>query len=198
MIGRACLAAAVLAAAGCALMTPADVATRKEVLGVVPRDVPQGHARAVTLLVFAPDTAPVYDTTQMAYAERALQIQYFAKNAWGEKPSRMLQDLLVGALEATHAFTAVVKPPHSEAYTHALKSEIVDFHQDFTGPAPMMRIAVRLTLVSERAEKVVATKDLQVSQPMREKSPEAGVEAANVAAQKVARDAAAFVLKKTG
>jgi cholesterol transport system auxiliary component len=196
MIARAMALAALVAAAGCALMTPADVATRKELLSALPAEVPQGRARPVTLLVFPPDSAPVYDTTQMAYARQAQQIEYFARNAWSEKPSRMMHDLLVRTLEATHAFQAVVKPPHTEAYTHAVKSEIIDFHQDFTAEPAVMRIAMRFTLVSERSEKVVATKELQVAQPMREKSPEAGVEAASAAAQKLLRDAAAFVLEK--
>ena len=197
MIGRAVAAAALFAVAGCALMTPADVATRKEVLDAIPADVPQGRARGATLLVFPPDAAPGYDTSRMAYVERPQQVDYYAKTEWAEKPSRMMQDLLMRTLEATHGFSAVVKPPYAEAYTHALKSEIVEFHQDFTAAAPVMRVAVRVTLVSARSDKPIATKDVRVAQPMREKSPQAGVEAANAAARKALHDIAAFVLEKT-
>ena len=196
MIGRALALAALAVAAGCALMTPADVATHKEVLTAMPADVPHPPQRKTTLLVFPPDAKPVYDTTQMAYVQRPLQVDYFAKNEWGEKPSRMIQDLLVRTLESTHAFAAVVKPPHTEPYAYALKSEIVTFHQDFTVEPAVMRIAMRFALVSERADKVIATKDVEVAQPLAEKSPYAGVQAANAAAQKLLREVAAFVLEK--
>ena len=165
-------------------------------LTAVPADVPHPPQRKTTLLVFPPDAKPVYDTTQMAYVQRPLQVDYFAKNEWGEKPSRMIQDLLVRTLESTHAFAAVVKPPHTEPYAYALKSEIVTFHQDFTVEPAVMRIAMRFALVSERADKVIATKDVEVAQPLAEKSPYAGVQAANAAAQKLLREVAAFVLEK--
>ena len=187
-----------LAAAGCALMTPADVATKKEVLSAVPTDLPHARARAATLLVFPPDAKPVYDTTQMAYTTRAFQVDYFAKNEWGEKPSRMMQDLLVRTLEGTHSFTAVVKPPHTEPYTYALKSEIVEFHQDFTTEPAVMRIAMRFELVSEHADRVIGTRNVEIRQPMRDKTPYAGVQAANEAAAKLLREVAGFVLEKAG
>ena len=198
MIGRRIAVAALLAAAGCALMTPADVATRKEVLTAVPADVPHPAQRKATLLVFPPDAKPVYDTTQMAYVQRPLQVDYFAKNEWGEKPSRMMQDLLVRTLESTHAFAAVAKPPHTEAFAYALKSEIVTFHQDFTVEPAVMRIAMRFTLVNARADKVIATKEVEAAEPLREKSPYAGVQAANRAAEKLLREVTAFVVEKAG
>ncbi len=189
------LAAAV---ASCGLLKPADVATKKEVLSAVPTDLPHGRARPATLLVFPPDAKPIYDTTQMAYMTRPFQVDYFAKNEWGEKPSRMMQELLVRTLESTRSFTAVVKPPHTEPYTYALKSEIVAFHQDFTTEPPVMRIAMRFELVSEKSDRVLATKELDVRQPMQEKTPYAGVVAANQASAKLLREVAGFVLEKAG
>ena len=125
-------------------------------------------------------------------------MDYFAKNEWGEKPSRMMQELLVRTLESTHSFTAVVKPPHTEPYTYALKSEIVEFHQDFTAEPAVMRIAMRFELVSEHADRVIATRNVEVRQPMRDKTPYAGVQAANEAAAKLLREVAGFVLEKAG
>ena len=88
--GRSLLIALCIAtSSSCALLAPANVETRKEMLTKIPVDLPEGKTHQATLLVFPPETSTVYDTTQMAYEIKPYEIAYFSRTEWGEKPSEM-------------------------------------------------------------------------------------------------------------
>ena len=181
--------------AGCAL-APAEPASSSFLLDQLPRDVPQRARSATTLLVFAPDARPSIDTTQMAYTLRAHHQAYFAHNQWAEAPPRMLQPLLVRTLEATGAFSAVVGPPHRTTSTLGLRTEILDLVQDFSREPPVLRLVLRVRLSDEAANRVLGTREIRIDEPMAQKSPAAGVQAANEAVAKALHELAGFVLEK--
>lgn len=196
---RAALAAlAVAAAAGCALLSPpADSDVTTAMLDKMPGEVPRGEPGAASVLVLPPETRPVYDTTQMAYTVRLHEVAYFAHHRWGETPSKMLQALLVKTLEATGHFDAVLTPPYAGRYRYALRTEILELTQDFTSEPPALRLALRLQLSGEAADAAIVTREISVNEPMRDKSPAAGVTAANNASAQALQEIAGFVLHNT-
>ena len=163
----------------------------------MPAEVPHRDPGAVTLLVFPPVTSPLYDTTQMAYTQRPYEVAYFSRNQWGETPSRMLQPLLVRTLETTGYFSAVLTPPHAGRYGYALRTEILQLTQDFTSDPPALQLSLRLQLTDGATGRLVATKEISAREPMQQKTPYAGVVAANEATAKALQQAAQFVLEKT-
>jgi cholesterol transport system auxiliary component len=183
------------ALAGCAL-APSEPASSSFLLDQLPRDVPQRARSATTLLVFAPDARPSIDTTQMAYTVRPHEQAYFAHNQWAEAPPQMLQPLLLRTLEATGAFSAVVAPPHRTTSTLGLRTEIVDLVQDFAHDPPVLRFVLRVRLSDEAANRVLGTREIRIEQAMKQRTPAAGVEAANEATASALRELAAFVLEK--
>jgi cholesterol transport system auxiliary component len=194
----ASLLAALAMTAGCALMTPADVEMRKQVIAKVPADVPKAQAHPAVLLVLEPEAQAIYDTTQMAYATKPFQLEYFGRNEWADKPARMIHGLLVQTLRNTGYFKEVLMPGQATAHKLALRSELLEIKQDFTADAPTLRLAMRFQLVDAASSKVVATRELSATEPMKEKSPYAGVVAANEAVARLLRDAARFVLDSAG
>jgi cholesterol transport system auxiliary component len=195
---RAALAALAVAAAGCALLAPpADSNVTTAMLDKMPGDLPRGEPAAASLLVLAPETKPVYDTTQMAYTARPHEVAYFSRHRWGETPSQMLQSLLVKTLEATGRFSAVLSPPYTGRYSYALRTEILELTQDFTSEPAALRISLRLQLSSTAADGSIATREISIREPLRQKTPSAGVAAANDAAARALREAAGFVLQNT-
>ncbi|HJY77416.1 MAG TPA: ABC-type transport auxiliary lipoprotein family protein [Burkholderiales bacterium] len=194
---KAALGALVAVASGCTLFSPAQVETRKEVLSETPLELPVETTRATSLLVLVPQTRPIYDTTQMAYSTRPYEIAYFSETEWAEKPSRMIQGLLVETLRNTHYFSAVLTPPYSGRYTHVLRSEILELRQDFTSQPAMLQLDMRFQL-SGATGKLIASKDISIREPMREKTASAGVVAANQATAKLLRELARFVVEKSG
>jgi cholesterol transport system auxiliary component len=181
---------------GCALLSPVKIETKKNVLNKVPIDVPSEKTRPATLLVLAPETNAIYDTTQMAYTTEAYQIGYFSQNEWAETPSQMIQPLIVQTIRNTGFFSEVVSPPHFGRHTFALRTEIQELKQDFTSDPATLQLAMRFDLSREATNEVTATKELSVQEPMREKTPYAGVVAANDAMAKLLRELAKFIVDK--
>jgi|SRR6266498_1744399 len=188
----------VATATGCAMLTPATIETRKEMLTRIPVELPEGKTHLATLLVLAPETNPVYDTTRMVYSIRPYQIAYFSRTEWAETPPQMMHPLLVQTLRRTGDFSAVVTPPFMGRYTHALRTEILALQQDFTSEPATLRLVLRVQLVAQASHQVIATKEIDVREPMPEKTPHGGAIAANDATARALREVAEFVHAKAG
>ncbi len=195
---RAVLAAlCVVPMSGCTALAPVDTDTRKYVLSSLPpEDQPGPPGQHMSLLILVPESNRVYDTTRMAYSTQAYQIAYFSQNEWAETPSRMMLPLMVAAISNTHHFEQVLAPPDFGRHSFALRSEIVDLKQDFTVEPPTLRFTMRFHLRRETDNEIVATREVSVRQAMHDRTPYAGVLAANEAAAKILRDLAAFVAEK--
>lgn len=191
---RACGAWVLAAAAlsGCAFAPEAPVNTA--LLDQLPADIPRRAASRMALLVFPPEARPALDTPQMAYSLRPHHIAYFARNQWAETPPQMLHPLLLRTLETTGAFTAVLAPPTPGGPTLGLRTEIIELVQDFSQDPPLLRLALRVRLSDEGANRVLAAREIAATEAMRQKAPSAGVLAANQAVAGALREIAAFVL----
>jgi cholesterol transport system auxiliary component len=174
-------AAAALAAftGGCTLLAPVDTSVTTSMIDQVPADPPLAQRPAGVLLVYPPECRPAYDTTRMAYSTRPHELAFYARHEWGERPGQMLLPLVVRTLQETHCCGAVATAPYVGAFAFTLRTEVHELVQDFGVDPPQLRIALRI-LVGDR-ERVIATGDIQVTEPMRQKNAEAGVEAANIA-----------------
>src|SRR5262249_9060468 len=96
MIRNAIITFGIFLLAGCSFFSPVKTdSPNKYLLNRIPAVVPTKPTRSITLLVFAPETQPIFNTTQMAYTIKPYQIAYFSKNQWAETPTEMLQPLLV-------------------------------------------------------------------------------------------------------
>jgi len=89
-----------------------------------------------------------------------------------------------------------IRSPYFGDHTFGLRIEILEVKQDFTSEPAMLQLAMRISLSRNATNQVVATKELSVSQPMPEKTPYAGVVAANEAMPKLLRELAKFVVEK--
>jgi len=184
--------------ASCALLRPAAVETHKEMLTKIPVGLPEGKTHPAILLVFPPETRAVYNTTQMAYATRPYEIAYFSRTEWGARPAQMLHPLLVRTLQKTGYFSAVVTPPFLGHYTHALRTEIVELQQDFSLEPATLRLALRVRLVAQAGNRIIATREIEVREPLPERTPHGGAVAANDATAKALKEVAEFVHAEAG
>jgi cholesterol transport system auxiliary component len=196
--GASLITLAVAVVTGCAFLTPATVDTRKEMLTKIPVDLAERKTHPATLLVFPPETSAVYDTTQMAYAIRPYQIAYFGGTEWGERPPQMIHPLLVRTLQKAGYFSAVVTPPFMGHYSYALRTEILALEQDFSSEPAALRLALRVQLIEQAGNRVIATKEIDMREPLREKTPHGGAVAANEAMAKALKEVAEFVHAKAG
>jgi cholesterol transport system auxiliary component len=133
----------------------------------------------------------------MAYTTEAHQIAFFNRHEWTDTPSRMLLPLLVRALQDTRCFSAVATPPYTEHYTHALRTDLVELLQDFTSQPPTLRLVLRVQLSDDVVGRVVASREIVLSEPLLQGTPEAGVVAANRAAARALQEVVTFALTAT-
>lgn len=187
-----------IAIGGCAFLSPPKIDIEKSVLNQLPTAVPHRDTDGDTVLVFPPVTMPVYDTVLMAYRTEPREVAYFGRRQWGATPSQMIQPLLVATLEKTHSFRVVLVPPYTGPYTYSLRTEILDLIQEFTPKSATLVLSLRFQLAGYGASRVIATRDVSVREPMRQRNSRAGVAAANDATAKALQQMAEFVLESTG
>ncbi|CAM2172630.1 cholesterol transport system auxiliary component [Paraburkholderia sacchari] len=185
----------VVSLTGCTVFTPVDTDTKQYALSTIPGDLPTERTHAATLLVLVPETAPAYATPRMAYTTRKYEIAYFSQNAWAETPAQMILPLIVETFRRTRYFSAVTSPPYFGRFTFLLRTEIIELEQDFTSDPAVLRLTVRFDLMRGTTNQQIAEKEFSVQEPLSERNPYAGVEAANGAVGRLLRELSTFVLK---
>jgi cholesterol transport system auxiliary component len=195
MIRTLASALAVALISGCTLLSPADSASSKAMLNKLPPAQAQRETHAATLLLLPVEAKPVYDTTQMAYMTQPYQIDYYTRHEWAATPAQMLQPLLVQTLERTRYFHAVLTPPYSGSCSYVLRTQILELVQDYTAAPATLHLALRLQLSDGASDRVIATREISLREPMAQQTPDAGVAAANEAAARALQEASEFVLE---
>jgi cholesterol transport system auxiliary component len=185
------LAAAVLSA-GCVLFTPVKTATAIYVLDKVPAGLPAGAALHATLSVPMPDASPLYATRRMAYATQPHQVGYFTESEWALPPTQLIRPLLVETLRRSGRFDDVDAAAALPRGEFILRSELVEFTQDFTSQPAVFRLRMRFALERADSHRVAATRELSAIEPLRENTARAGAMAANDAVEQLLRELAAF------
>ncbi len=181
----------------CSLFSPVNNTSNTYVLNKLPCQLPSYSRAKTTILVAAPDSLPVFNTTQMAYTTKPFYVTYFSKNAWAETPAQMLSALIVQTLQNTHGYRAVITLPSAGYYNYILNTQITELQQDFTHRTPFVTFSLRAQLVRASTNRVIASKQFTVHQPMRKINPYSGVIAANQAVAKVLRQLAVFCNENT-
>ncbi len=131
------------------------------------------------LIVTSPTARPGYDSARMVYVKRPYELSHFARNGWAAPPARMLQPLLVQALESSGRFSAVVAGPNNVVADVRLDTEILLLYQDFTTKPSRVRLALRTQMVDLRTRRVLATRTFQDAEPAPSDDPFGGVTASN-------------------
>jgi len=181
---------------GCSFFSPVKVdASNKYVINKMPCFVPTKQKRAIVLLVTKPEVRAIYNTTLMAYTIKPYQISYYSLNQWAETPDEMFQPLLVQTMQNTHHFKAVVTPPYNGIYDYELNTEILSLLQDYTCRMPVFVMTVRAQIIKTSRNRVIATRQFTVVQPLPQRSPYGGVFAANAATAHILERMAVFSME---
>lgn len=163
-----------------------------------PASLPAAAAAAtgVLLVVNMPWAAPGYDTAAMAYQRQAGQLEYFAFHRWADAPARMLQPLLVQALDRTGAFKAVIQAPSPLRGDLVLASELLKLRQFFAEQGgSSVELGLRVQLRAQ--DTVLATRVFEKSMPTPTDDPQGGVLAANQLLEKLLPEIAAFCMSQS-
>jgi cholesterol transport system auxiliary component len=146
--------------------------------GKPPVAVPRDPA-APTLIVNPMHAAAGYDSAHILYQREAHKLEHFAHSEWVDTPARMLMPPLVGALEATGVFRAVVVTPSAAAGDVRMDTEVIRLQHDFTGQPSGVRFTLRAYLVDNNTRRVLVWREFDGRADATSADPYGGVVAAN-------------------
>lgn len=149
-----------------------------------------------TIIVTPPQAVPGFDTPRIAYVPQSNEISYYANSRWADTPSRMLEPLLMEALEATGSFHAVVQSASPVFGDLRLDTEVVHLQQEFLSKPSRLRFALRAQVLDLKQRRVLATHTFEAVEEAPSDNAYGGVTAANRAIEKVLRQVAAFAAEQ--
>lgn len=187
-----------LSACGLPLLQPAaEQPTRNYLLEWHAGTVPLVKSpRRGSLLISPVLSTPGFDSSDMAYMRKAHEIEYFAHHRWVDAPARMLEPLLVQAAERSGLFRSVVEAGNGADVDLRLDSRLIHLQQVCRLNPSELQLALRVTLSEVSSARVIATRTLSVSEAIMERTPYAGVEAANRAVDRLLSELQAFLVEQ--
>lgn len=145
-----------------------------------------------TLIVDPPLGGPGLDTRRILYARESYRVEYFARHEWVDTPAHMLGPLAVQALRESGAWVAVVLAPNAAVGDVRLSLQIVQLQHNFQRRPSLVQFALRASLSDATTRRVLASRDIAVTQQADAETPQAGVVAANFAVRQALIELAAF------
>lgn len=183
-----------LATAGCAL--PGDSSPPAQTYLLEVEALPSNPAQPVstkTLLVTPPKAAPGFDSSRIAYTRQPLKLDYYRDSVWSDTPARMLQPVLVRALETTGVFPAVVTPPAPGVVNLRLDVDIIRLQQEFMHQPSQVRLTARVKVIDSQSGRVMATRVFDATAPAPSEDAEGAARGANAAVRTLLTELIPFV-----
>ena len=147
---------------------------------------------AMTLVVEMPRAAPGFDTRDMAYVRRPHQIEYFAQHQWADKPAQMLAPLIVGTLQSSAVFSAVLLAPTGASGALRLETDLLRLQQDFTRSPSQVQLTLRAALIDVNSRRVMASRQFDIRLDAPSDDAYGGAVAANRAVAQWLAELASF------
>jgi len=177
------VAASVLLIASCSLPGPSGRPAKQTY-------VLQGCA---SLRVSLPGSAPGINTVRMAYTTEPNRLDYFAYNEWVATPARMIASMMESRLDALGFFSTVVLGSSDIKTDFRLDSEVQVLQQDFAKGISTVNLTIKVTLIEVASRSLLNSKTFSYREPADGENAEAGVAAANRAAEHFLVDITAFL-----
>jgi cholesterol transport system auxiliary component len=122
---------------------------------------------------------------QILYLERAFELRQYRYSQWAERPDRMLEPILLNALEASGQFEAVVGVAYGTFADVRLDTSRIQLqHQIFEEPS-QARVRMRVQIIDLDTQEVLGTRIFDETEPAPSENPYGGVTAMNLALGRV-------------
>jgi len=186
---RAALAAASIAAAGCASLIGSDVPPPtffvwRDAAHVAPAPRVSPHR----LLVAPTTTAAFYDSQRIVFSREAGTRATYQFAAWTERPGKQFDVLLLERLERRNAFAQVAGTTSGVRGDLLLAAAILDLYHDDTQPPGVARLRVSVELTDRASRALLARRTFVAEVPVKAGNAEAAVAAFDAALARLLDD----------
>ncbi len=131
------------------------------------------------LLISSMRSSPGYERADMAYIRTPHQLEYFARHRWVDAPAHMLEPMLLQAAAGSGLFRSVSAAGSGTEAEWRLDSHLLHLRQVCRLNPSELQFAVRFTLVDVASAQQIGSRTISLSEPINERTPAAGVAAAN-------------------
>ena len=146
--------------------------------------------------VSAPRAAAGFGSADMLYMARPHRLERFARHRWVDPPARMLEPLLVRALEASGLFAAVGTPGVPIQADLRLDSEVIYLQLRVDADAQRLQLALRVSLIAVADGRLLGSTNIDLEEVSEEATPYGGVQAANRAVSRAMERLIAFLRRQ--
>ena len=146
-----------------------------------------------SLRVSLPGSAPGINTVRMAYTTEPNRLDYFAYNEWVATPARMIASMMESRIDALGLFSVVILGSSDIKTDFRLDSEVRVLQQDFTKGTSTVTLSIKVALVEVANRSLLNSKTFSYREPADGENAEAGVAAANRAAEHFLVELTAFL-----
>ena len=137
------------------------------------------------VLLISPMQSIGYDSRQMTYTERPYERTYYAYSRWADTPPRMIEPLVVQAMETSGYFGAVVDVASSVVAEVRLELDLLVLDHEFHTQPSEGRIVIRAQLHDLENNRIVGTAIFQSRIVAPTENPYGGALALNLALESV-------------
>ncbi|MDQ3288162.1 MAG: ABC-type transport auxiliary lipoprotein family protein [Pseudomonadota bacterium] len=148
------------------------------------------------LSVTTPVASRMLDSTRIAVRPAANEIQVYKGATWAKRPSAMLEDALLRALEDSGRIPAVARQGSGVSADYKLVLDLRRFESDYVQPGapPLATIEVNAKLLHAKDQQVIATRTFLETRPAAGTAVPQVVSAFESALGEVSQELAGWVL----
>lgn len=161
-----------------------------------PREFRQmGEVDSDLVLLVSPVRSVGYGNFHMTYTLRNYERTYYAFSEWADSPPRMIEPLLIQAMEASGLFYAVIDTTSSIAADLRLEANLLVLQHEFHTNPSQGRIVLRVQITDLHTYRVLATRLFETTVTAVSEDAYGGVYALNLALEQILDDLADFFVE---
>jgi cholesterol transport system auxiliary component len=142
------------------------------VLRLPPATAPVTAPTGGSILLQRPEAGPGLESERIALLRSDQRFDFYAASRWAAPAPDLVENVMIDALRATGAFTAVFDDSAPFAPRYSLRCALRRFEADYTAGSgsqmPTVQVALDCTLGRHRDRELLATFTAQGSAPARE------------------------------
>lgn len=148
------------------------------------------------LSVTSPNAARMLDSTRITVRPSVYEVQVYKDASWAKRPSEMLQDTLLRALEDSGRIPAIARQGSGVSADYKLVLDLRRFESDYVQPqsTPLAVIEVNAKLLHANDQQVIAMRTFMQSEPTASTAVPDVVSAFEKALGQISHDLAGWVL----
>ncbi len=154
-----------------------------------PREFQQneGESGSNAVLLVSPVQSVGHDSQRMAYSMRPYERTFYAFSQWADTPPRMIEPLVVQAMESSGMFRAVIDASSTAEAQIRLDLDLLVLQHEFHTARSQGRMVLRAQLYALETNRILGTRIFEATAPAPTENAYGGVLALNLALEEILR-----------